>query len=46
MRAYQVTEYGTNLLEKLILRLFRYEGPYLDRTTGEQVPFEHQDPDW
>ncbi len=46
MRAHYLAEYGTNLLEKLILRFFRYDGPYYDRTTGRIEPFEHQDPNW
>ena len=46
MRAHRLAEYGTNLLEKLILRFFRYDGPYYDRTTGGIEPFEHQDPNW
>ncbi len=46
MRAHHLAEYGTNLLEKLILRFFRYDGPYYDRTTGEIEQFEHKDPNW
>ena len=46
MDAHRLAEYGTNLLEKLILRFFRYDGPYYDRTTGQIKPFEHQDPNW
>ncbi len=46
MDAHHLAEYGTNLLEKLILRFFRYDGPYYDRTTGGIMPFEHEDPNW
>ena len=46
MGAHRLAEYGTNLLEKLILRFFRYDGPYYDRTSGGIEPFEHQDPSW
>ena len=49
MRAHRLAEYGTNLLEKLILRFFRYEGPYYDRTSNEPnsiEQFDHQDPNW
>lgn len=46
MRAHYLAEYGTGLLEKLILRFFRYDGPYYDRTTGEIEFFEHRDPNW
>ncbi len=45
-RAHRLAEYGTNLLEKLIPRFFRYDGPYYDRTTSGIVPFKHRDPDW
>ncbi|MDP9478157.1 MAG: hypothetical protein M3R38_21165 [Actinomycetota bacterium] len=44
--SHRLAEYGTNLLEKLILRFFRYDGPYYDRTIGEAAPFEHKDPGW
>jgi hypothetical protein len=44
MRAHRLADYGTNLLEKLILRLFGYDGPYYDRTTGGIAQFEHRDP--
>ncbi len=44
--SHRLAEYGTNLLEKLILRFFRYDGPYYDRTIGEATPFEHKDPGW
>jgi hypothetical protein len=49
MRAHHLAEYGTNLLEKLILRFFRYEGPYYDRTSNKPnsiEQFDHQDPNW
>jgi hypothetical protein len=46
MRAHRLAEYGINLLEKLILRFFRYEGPYYDRTIGEIERFWHEDPNW
>lgn len=46
MDAHRLAEYGTNLLEKLILRFFRYDGPYYNRTTGEIETFEHRDPSW
>lgn len=46
MEAHRLAEYGTNLLEKLILRFFRYDGPYYDRVTGGIEPFEHHDPNW
>jgi hypothetical protein len=46
MRAHRLADYGTNLLEKLILRFFGYDGPYYDRTTGGIAQFEHRDPYW
>jgi hypothetical protein len=36
-RNIQQARYGLNLLEKLLLRLLRYEGEYYDRTNGETV---------
>ena len=46
MRRDSLAEYGTSLLEKLILRFFGYHGHYYDRTTGQIAQFEHQDPNW
>jgi hypothetical protein len=46
MRMHSLAEYGTNLLEKLILRFFRYEGPYYDRTINSIEQFDHKDPTW
>ena len=46
MRRDSLAEYGTSLLEKLILRFFGYDGHYYDRTTGQIAQFEHQDPNW
>ena len=33
----RLARYGSNLLEKLMLRLLRYEGEYYDRTNDETV---------
>jgi hypothetical protein len=33
----RLARYGLNLLEKLLLRLLRYEGEYYDRAKGETV---------
>ncbi len=46
MRTDRWAEYGTNLLEKLILRFFRYEGTYYDRISHDTERFEHEEPDW
>ena len=46
MRTDRWAEYGTNLLEKLILRFFRYEGDYYDRISSNIERFEHKEPDW
>lgn len=46
MSTHYLAEYGTNLLEKLVLRFFSYDGPYYDRTSGEIEQFEHKDPNW
>ncbi len=34
LETYRLAEYGLNLLEMLLLRLFEYEGEYYDRTSG------------
>jgi hypothetical protein len=39
-------EYGLNLLERLVLRFFRYEGLYWDRVTEDIQHFEHREPTW
>lgn len=46
MRTDSWAEYGTNLLEKLILRFFQYEGDYYDRISSNTERFEHEEPDW
>jgi hypothetical protein len=39
-------EYGLSLLERLVLRFFRYEGLYWDRVTEDIQHFEHREPTW
>src|SRR5829696_6264665 len=46
MKTYYWAEYGLNLLERLILRFFWYEGQYWDRVTGNIEYFEHREPNW
>jgi hypothetical protein len=46
MRTYYWAEYGLNLLERLMLRFFGYEGYYWDRVTGSIEHFEHREPNW
>jgi hypothetical protein len=46
MATFWWSEYGLNLLERLILRFFGYEGPYWNRVKGSAEGFEHRDPKW
>jgi hypothetical protein len=45
-RIYYWSEYGLNLLERLIFRFFGYQGQYWDRVMETAVYFEHRDPNW
>jgi hypothetical protein len=46
IQTYYWAEYGLNLLERLMLRFFGYEGQYWDRVTKSFQRFEHRDPTW
>jgi len=46
MQTYHWAEYGLNLLERLMLRFFGYEGQYWDRVTRSIERFEHREPNW
>jgi hypothetical protein len=46
MQTHYWAEYGLNLLERLMLRFFGYEGQYWDRVTRGKVHFEHREPNW
>jgi hypothetical protein len=46
IQTYYWAEYGLNLLERLMLRSFGYEGQYWDRVTKSFQRFEHRDPTW
>lgn len=46
MEGHRWSQYGINLIERLVLRFLAYEGDYYDRTTGEIEHFTHRDPDW
>lgn len=46
MKSHHWSEYGINLIERLVLRFFAYEGEYYNRTTAEVEHFAHRDPDW
>ncbi len=46
METYRWAEYGTNLIERLVLRFFGYEGNYYDRTTGKPEYFAHREASW
>jgi hypothetical protein len=46
MRTYFWAAYGLNLLERLMLRFFGYEGQYWNRVTESLEHFEHREPNW
>ena len=46
MDSYRWSEYGINLIERLVLRFFIYEGDYYARTTAKIEYFAHRDPNW
>jgi hypothetical protein len=46
MKTIYWAKYGLNLLERLMLRFFGYEGYYWDRVTGRIEHFEHREPNW
>lgn len=46
LRTYRLAEYGLNLLEMLLLRLFGYQGEYRNRATASKEEFLFKDVDW
>jgi hypothetical protein len=46
INTYFCAQYGLNLLEKLILRFFSYEGEYYDRVSCKQEWFSKGNPIW
>jgi hypothetical protein len=46
IRTYYWARYGLNLLERLMLRFFGYDGRYWDRVTDSIEHFEHREPNW